>query len=59
MLNKQRNQTAIIDHLDHFKINCDRSQTAWNFSRDYKALGRKSLTPVDGGLPPDFLWLAP
>ena len=49
IMNKQRNQTVIIDHL---KINCGQSQTAWNFSPDYKALGRKSLAPSDGGLQP-------
>ena len=49
IINKQRNQSAIIDHL---KINCGQSQTAWNYSSDYKALGRKSLTPFDGGLQP-------
>ena len=49
IINKQRNQTVIIDHL---KINCGQSQTAWNFSPDYKALGRKSLAPSDGGLQP-------
>ena len=49
IINKQCNQTVIIEHL---KINCDQSQTAWNFSPDYKALGRKSLTPSDDGLQP-------
>ena len=48
-INKQRNQTVIIDHL---KINCGQSQTAWNFSPDYTALGLKSLVPSDGGLQP-------
>ena len=49
IINKQRNKTVIIDHL---KINCGQSQTTWNFSPDYKAPGRKSLTPSDGGLQP-------
>ena len=49
IINKQRNQTVIIDHL---KINCGQSKTAWNFSPDYKALGRKSLTSSGGGLQP-------
>ena len=50
--NKQLNQTVIIDHL---KITCGQSQTTWNSSPDYKALGRKSLAPSDGGLqPPDI-----
>ena len=47
IINKQRNQTGIIDHS---KLNCGQSQTARKFSPDYKALGRKSLTPSDGGL---------
>ena len=49
IISKQRNQTVITYHL---KINCGQSQTAWNFSPDYKALGRKSLAPSDGGLQP-------
>ena len=41
--------------MDQLKINCGQSQTAWNFSPDYKTLGRKSLAPSDGGLQPQYI----
>ena len=49
VINRHCNHTAIIGHL---KINCDQSQATCYFSPDFKALGRKSLTPSDGGLYP-------
>ena len=49
VINQQRKQAAITDHL---KIKYGQSQTAWNFSPDYKSLGRKLLTPSDGGSQP-------
>ena len=49
VVDKQLNQTVIIDHL---KYNCGQSQTACYFTPCLNLMGHQPLTPSDGGLQP-------